>query len=970
MAIKDENNTFWIKEQIAVFNALVDPALIYDQNLNVVEVNLSFLERYNCNPVGLNVKEVISTFACKWLDDSRYVLKDQPTAKALRGEKTSGAIFSIKYNGEEQLVETSSSPIWVNNTVVGALTVWHSIDDLEKIRQNFIKSEALHRKIYDHSPIGIIIHKNDSLEYANSAALKIVGVRHILDIEGKTLFDFIPGAEKGFNKHLHSLQPGEKAEFSELKMIKANGEEVFAEVNVINTSESGNEIFQFFIKDITSRKKTDMFQNVLSSLEQVLHNTTSIYDVTQKKMEIAAKALECDSAAVSFFKETEWEVQHIYKFDKEVKGMHIALEDEPHANLALKEKKILFIEDTFTDPRVNNQRLKDWGIRSVIVVPLFTPHKKIGAIFFNYKREKVFSDMEVHFLLRLSNSLSLALENTELLENLQNELKIKEDNERKLIRLNNILRAISRSSQALVHAVSEKDYVSRICKIITEDCNQALAWVGFVDDKGVAPKVWSGSAKKYMANLKYSVVKGEQEDNPVTLAIKFKKPYVCNNLADGPNRSIWRKKAVEAGLHSIISLPLIHQNEVYGILNIYSIESNFYTTDETLLLTELAQYLSQGIIFLRLEASKRQTEESLRESEERFRMLTEKSNALICELDPEGRVLYANAKFLDIFGWNKSFTGSLLDCCADDDQKLFHNFIFQNEMKSKTEWILKDKNLNWRWFRCHPGIFKTSRGVQHFSLVMFDITEIKNQEILLKKKSKELKDLNATKDKFFAIIAHDLKNPFASLIGASEFISQGMAKDSETIIRLGKMINSSAQKGFELLQNLLDWSRSQTGTISFEPKLYKLSRIVSECWDNVRPSACAKSQNVQINVPDNILVYGDNNMLTTVLRNLMQNAVKFTHTDGEIKVVARNGKKAVTVSVEDSGVGLSAENIRKLFRIDIKFSQPGTNKETGTGLGLLLCKEFVEKHGGRIWITSKVGKGSKFSFTIPHATVS
>lgn len=964
MAQITENKTFSIKEQIAVFNALVDPALIYDHNLNVVEVNNAFLERYNCNPAGLNVKDVISMFACKWLDDSRYVMKDQPTARALKGEKTFGSIFSIKYNGEEYLVETSSSPIWVNDTVAGALTVWHSIDDLEKVRQNFIKSEALHRKIYDYSPIGIIIHKNGLLEYANSSALKIIGVRHILDIETKNFFDFITGFEKGF-RHLKSLKPGEKTEFQELKVVKANGEEAFVEVNVINTSEQDNEIFQFFIKDITSRKRTDMFQNVLSSLEQVLHNTTSIYEVTQKKMEIAAKALECDSAAVSFFKETEWEVQHVYKFGKEVKGLRIALEDEPHANLSLKEKKIQFIEDTFTDPRVNNERLKGWGIRSVIVVPLFTPHKKIGAIFFNYKRKKVFSDEEVHFLLRLSNSLSLALENTELLENLQNELKIKEDNERKLIRLNNILLAISRSSQALVHAVSEKDYVSKICKIITEDCNQALAWVGFVDNEGVAPKVWSGSAKKYMTSLNFPMGKN-MESNPVTLAVKYKKPYVCNNLADEGDSSAWRKKAVRAGLHSVISLPLIHQNEVYGILNIYSTEINFYTTDETLLLTELAKYLSQGIVFLQLESSKRQTEESLKESEERFRMLTEKSNALICELDPEGNVLYANAKFLDIFGWNKSFTGSLMDSCVADDRKLFHNFIFRNETKSKTEWTLKDKNSNWRWFRCHPGIFKTSRGVQHFSLVMFDITEIKTQEILLKKKSKELKELNATKDKFFAIIAHDLKNPFASLIGASEFISQGMAKDSETILRLGKMINSSAQRGFELLQNLLDWSRSQTGTISYEPRLYKLSRIVSECWDNVKPSACAKTQTVQISIPDDILVYGDNNMLTTVIRNLMQNAVKFTHADGLIKVIAKSGKKEITVTIEDNGIGLSAENVRKLFRIDTKFSRPGTNKETGTGLGLLLCKEFVEKHGGRIWIASKEGKGSKFSFTIPH----
>ncbi len=970
MALDTGNEHTWIKDQLSVFNALVDPSLIYDQNQNVIEVNPSFLERYDCNPTGWNVKDVISRFSCKWLDDSRYVLKDQPTARALSGERAFGAIFSIKFKGEEHLIETSSSPIWFNNKVVGALTVWHPIDDLEKIRRNFIKSEELHRKIYDHSPLGIIIHKNGSLEYANSAALMVIGAKHILDIEGKTFFEFVPGFEKNNKKALDSLLPGEKIEYPEVKLVKVNGEEIILEVNVINTSERNTAEFQFFIKDITSRKKVDMFQKVLSSLEQVLHNSNSVYEVTQKKMEIAAKALECDSAAVSFFKETEWEVQHVYKFGKEVKGMRIALEDEDHANLALAEKKILFIEDAFTDPRVNNERLKNWGIRSVIVVPLFTPHKKIGVIFFNYKSKKTFTSEEIHFLLRLSNSLSLALENAELLEDLQEELKIKEDNEKKLIRLNNILLAISRSSQALVHAVSEKDYVSKICKIITDDCNQALAWVGFVDNVGVSPKVWSGSAKKYMTNLMFRFGKNKQESNPVTLAVKYKKPYVCKNLGEVSDGSSWRKRAVDAGLRSVISLPLIHQNEVYGILNIYSKEVNFYTTDETLLLTELAKYLSQGIVYLRLEASKRQTEESLKESEERFRMLTEKSNALICELDPEGQVLYANAKFLDIFGWNKSFTGSLLDCCVPEDRKLFHSFIFQNDSKSKTEWTLRDKNMNWRWFRCHPGIFKTSRGIQHFSLVMFDITEIKTQELLLKKNSKALKDLNATKDKFFAIIAHDLKNPFTNLIGASEFISSGMANDTETILRLGKMINSSAHKGFELLQNLLDWSRSQTGTISFEPKSYKLNRIVSECWENVKPSACAKTQNVQINIPDEIMVYGDNNMLKTVIRNLMQNAVKFTQTDGEINISAKKGKKAVTVSVEDNGVGLSAENIRKLFRIDVKFSKPGTNKETGTGLGLLLCKEFIEKHGGRIWVSSKEGKGSKFSFSIPYETVS
>jgi signal transduction histidine kinase len=140
---------------------------------------------------------------------------------------------------------------------------------------------------------------------------------------------------------------------------------------------------------------------------------------------------------------------------------------------------------------------------------------------------------------------------------------------------------------------------------------------------------------------------------------------------------------------------------------------------------------------------------------------------------------------------------------------------------------------------------------------------------------------------------------------------------------------------------------------------------VKDCWSHVKASALAKHQEFEILVADNIEVFADVNMLNTIIRNLLQNAVKFTPKNGKISISAFESTSGITVAVEDSGIGMSAQDIEKLFRIDVKFSTPGTSKEPGTGLGLLLCKEFVEKHKGQIWVTSTEGSGSKFYFSIP-----
>jgi signal transduction histidine kinase len=239
-------------------------------------------------------------------------------------------------------------------------------------------------------------------------------------------------------------------------------------------------------------------------------------------------------------------------------------------------------------------------------------------------------------------------------------------------------------------------------------------------------------------------------------------------------------------------------------------------------------------------------------------------------------------------------------------------------------------------------------------------------EEALKRSESQLKELNATKDKFFNIVAHDLKNPFTSLLGSSELLFQNIHQmDHEKIKTLALILNDSAKGGYAILQNLLDWSRSQTGLLKFNPERINLNDLINENISNLQLLAVNKEINLYSEAEENIYIFADKNMINTVLRNLLSNAVKFTRKSGKVVVRAIIDSDEIIISVKDTGIGISEENIEKLFRIDTKYSMPGTNNEQGTGLGLKLSKEFVEKQGGKIWVESIENQGSEFKFSIP-----
>lgn len=244
--------------------------------------------------------------------------------------------------------------------------------------------------------------------------------------------------------------------------------------------------------------------------------------------------------------------------------------------------------------------------------------------------------------------------------------------------------------------------------------------------------------------------------------------------------------------------------------------------------------------------------------------------------------------------------------------------------------------------------------------------ENQSNKFTITSQNMELKKANATKDKFFSIIAHDLKNPFNSIIGFTNMLLDELnTLKKDEIINLIATINDSSKQAFKLLENLLQWARSQTGHIKFDPLQININSLIRESINSSKAFADSKDIKINIEVEDNLNITADNNMLHTVLRNLINNSIKFTKENGNITVKAHQNENNIQFEIIDTGIGMSKKTADRLFKIEEKISKPGTNNETGTGLGLLICKEFIEKHGGSIYVESEEGKGSKFIFTIP-----
>ncbi|HAQ19054.1 MAG TPA: hypothetical protein DCR40_07470 [Prolixibacteraceae bacterium] len=253
-------------------------------------------------------------------------------------------------------------------------------------------------------------------------------------------------------------------------------------------------------------------------------------------------------------------------------------------------------------------------------------------------------------------------------------------------------------------------------------------------------------------------------------------------------------------------------------------------------------------------------------------------------------------------------------------------------------------------------------------LRLSEMEEINDQLVnLLDESRKKLSDRIILNAKFLSIVAHDLRNPFNSIIGILDLLAENMEDYNKAELeKLIHIASNSAVRTLELLDNLLKWSVSQNTESNFNPVKINLRELVINEFESFNTSATLKQITMGHSIGHNTLVTADIQMVQTIFRNLISNAIKYSNSGGEIYVSATEGNQFVEIEVKDNGIGISENTKRKLFKTDEFHSTLGTDNEHGTGLGLLFCREFIEMHGGKIWVESEPGKGSKFKFTLPR----
>ena len=345
-------------------------------------------------------------------------------------------------------------------------------------------------------------------------------------------------------------------------------------------------------------------------------------------------------------------------------------------------------------------------------------------------------------------------------------------------------------------------------------------------------------------------------------------------------------------------------------------------------------------------------------------------------LDQQGIIKEVNLSASKMFGIDrgKLIGRSFITFIMPDEKDIFNSFsktVFSSSLKQSCELrlITKDKRL-FRVLLEGLELDYMLESDKKCQIALIDLTEYRKAEDSLKKYAEDLKLLNTTKDKFFTIISHDLKSPFQSLLSSSELLATEIESLShEEIKSFSRGLNDNLRSLFGLLDNLLHWSMMQRNMLEYNPVNLNLNDAVIKIIGILNQSAMRKNISISNNVDTGIFVYADVDMLRSVIQNLLINAIKFTKSEGKIIISSLHKDGFVEVTVQDNGIGIEAEKASKLFNFSTMLTTNGTSGERGTGLGLPLCKEFIERNNGKIWVESKLGKGSKFTFTLRKTTL-
>ncbi len=369
---------------------------------------------------------------------------------------------------------------------------------------------------------------------------------------------------------------------------------------------------------------------------------------------------------------------------------------------------------------------------------------------------------------------------------------------------------------------------------------------------------------------------------------------------------------------------------------------------------------------------RKSVEQALNDSEEKYRTLVQFSGDPIFCFNPDETYRFVNEAFAKVVGRQaKDIIGitphSIFGYEEGENRLRLVRQVLKSGEKGEIEVVVVLPSGKKAYFITIADPVKDDHGnICWVSCISKNITARKEDELLIKQQNNELQKLNADKDRFMTILAHDLRSPFNSILGLLDLLIRNIHKyDINKIEKQINTVNNSAKATYRLLEDVLLWIRANSGKIPYEPQKLSLTNICLEVTENLELAANTKQISINQLALAGINVFADINMLTTILRNIISNAIKFSNLGGLVNISSSTDHEMATITVSDNGIGMAPEIIAKLFDLSGLYTTKGTGNESGTGLGLLICKEFVERHGGKIWVESEVGKGADFRFTLP-----
>ena len=417
--------------------------------------------------------------------------------------------------------------------------------------------------------------------------------------------------------------------------------------------------------------------------------------------------------------------------------------------------------------------------------------------------------------------------------------------------------------------------------------------------------------------------------------------------------------------NALFIYPIRMMNQIIGFLGFADCQhEKRWDGDELIFITTISEIITSYVV-------QQISQENINKSYNITLNVMDNLNAIITVADVKTyKILFANKFAKEKFG---EIEGKLCWTVAKADATQPCDNCEIAELSTMDEGAVLycevQNEVNNCWYHTANSLIDWIDGRKAHMQIAVDITDRIEMENKLRKTADELMETNKTKDKFFSIIAHDLKNPFLGLMGFSEILAnKSRLLPVSEIEEYATLIHDAAKNAHQLLQNLLTWSQSQTGKLKFQPQELNLILMADNCLESVKLLAGQKQINLKKDFMDMPVIIADFNMLTTIIRNLLTNAVKFTYEQGTITLRLRTEADDALIIVDDTGIGMTPDELTKLFRVDVSNKSIGGNAAPGakgTGLGLILCKEFIQRHGGTITVTSEPGKGSSFVVRLP-----